>query len=706
MSEQIEVYLNRIIKYGLYAILLTPLAFWPKALFPFLTPKFILFQILVEIVFGAWLILKMIDFRNRGIFDFGNQSFFRKNYIAIALSLFMAVSLVSALFGIDFSRSFWGIGPRMTGLFAELHFFAWFLMLVTAFSNTNTRMNTNNTNNKNNIRDIRMPLINSYYYLNFSFFVSLIVAATAFYQNPQWGLAAGYGIFSNPTFVGPYLLFHFFWGLYQTLKPAKSDFKKWLFGAGTTFLFVMILFAQIRGAVLGLIVGIFALGLGLIFTNIFSRRTRILLSTFYFLLSISLIGLWFLRGNEVIQKFSPIKRVTGISLSETTVQTRLLAWRVAFKNFKDNIFFGTGPENFNFLFNKHYDPRLLKFGGGGFGETWFDKPHNAFLEILTETGIVGGLAYLLIWLAVVLALFKLFKNGQKILTSILASAFLSYLVTVFFSFDSFGSWFGLYLFLAFLASRDSNTNNTNLHANDTNRNTNNTNENKWIKNLFVTFVLIGLFVLEYFNYGIWRANLLNAGALRTFSRNPSSGLILFDKSFNHFSPYKDEYQLDMISSVAAAIQNNIRLPNWEVVINYMLEKADEAMEAHPDNAAYYTDMVKIYNILGVLGRDSQILAQAAAFGEKSLELSPNRQETLYYLTQTALLEGKTKAAVALAQKALDLEPTIRQSHWYLGLAFIANGQIQEGTAEIKKALDMHYAPQNQAEKEILKKLGL
>jgi tetratricopeptide (TPR) repeat protein len=117
-------------------------------------------------------------------------------------------------------------------------------------------------------------------------------------------------------------------------------------------------------------------------------------------------------------------------------------------------------------------------------------------------------------------------------------------------------------------------------------------------------------------------------------------------------------------------------------------------------------MVKIYNILGVLGRDSQILAQAAAFGEKSLELSPNRQETLYYLTQTALLEGKTKAAVALAQKALDLEPTIRQSHWYLGLAFIANGQIQEGTAEIKKALDMHYAPQNQAEKEILKKLGL
>ncbi|KKS69496.1 MAG: hypothetical protein UV39_C0009G0004, partial [Candidatus Azambacteria bacterium GW2011_GWA2_42_62] len=54
---RIELYLPKIIKYGLYAILLTPLAFWPKALYPFLTPKFILFQILIEIIFGAWLIL-------------------------------------------------------------------------------------------------------------------------------------------------------------------------------------------------------------------------------------------------------------------------------------------------------------------------------------------------------------------------------------------------------------------------------------------------------------------------------------------------------------------------------------------------------------------------------------------------------------------------------------------------------------------------
>src|SRR3990167_4063525 len=111
----VEYYLNRIIKYGLYAILLTPLAFWPKALFPFLTPKFILFQILIEIVFGAWLILRFLKsgFNNFPKLDFKLDF---KNWLFLALFGFFTISFISAILGIDFSRSFWSIGPRMTGL--------------------------------------------------------------------------------------------------------------------------------------------------------------------------------------------------------------------------------------------------------------------------------------------------------------------------------------------------------------------------------------------------------------------------------------------------------------------------------------------------------------------------------------------------------------------------------------------------------------
>ncbi len=675
----LEKILNKIIKYGLYAILLTPLAFWPKALFPFLTPKFILFQLLVEIVFGAWLILKIIDFRSR-IIGFRNQTNVRNRVsnILLALLCFTVISFISAFFGVDFQRSFWGIGARMTGLFAELHFLAWFLVLVGYFKSNKEEWNK---------------------YLNFSFVVALIAAATAFYQNPAWGLSLGYGIFNNPTFVAPYLIFHFFWGLYQTFKfnvgNRASNIKLWFFGMGTFFLLFIILFAQIRGAVLGLLIGIFALGIGLILSNIFNRRSRIILASVFIFFAFSFGVFWFGRHSAFVKNVGFLSRLTQISLSETTVQTRLLAWRVALEGFKNNPILGVGPENFNYLFNANYNPRLLEYG---IGETWFDKPHNAFLEVLTEVGAIGSLAYVFIWITIGLVLFKLFKKGEKLLSIILSSAFIAYLGTVFFSFDSFGSWFGLYLMLGFLASHN-NTNDTNQYANDTNK-------NQWIKNLFVIFVLIFLFVLEYFNYGIWRANIADAEALRTFPKDTEQGIVLFKKSLDHFTPYKAEYQLDLFMAIGSAIQINYPLSNPEETIKFVLAEADKMVAAHPKDAAYYTNLVKLYDILGEKGRDPQILQMARSYGDKSLALSPNRQETLFYLTKNSLLENDAKSAVAYMIKAVEADSSINSSHWYYGLALIADGQREKGVAEIKKAFELGYKPQNQKEIDFVKSLGL
>jgi len=694
--SKLELYLSKTIKYGLYAILLTPLAFWPKALYAFLTPKFLLFQILVEIVFAAWLILQMIDSRG--------QSFLRRNYIVLALLSFFAVSFVSAIFGIDFSRSFWGIGARMTGLFAELHFFAWFLVLASVATqhNPNLQIYPNSTNNKeNNIRSIRMPFVDWNYYLNFSFAVSILVALTAFYQNTQWHLAPGYTIFSNPTFVAPYFLFHFFWGLYQ-IWNSKSWQKLYYVSASALILWAIFL-GQIRGAFIGLFLGILFLGIGLIFSNIFKTRSRILIACLYAIIVLSLILGWQFRGSKFIEQ-SYFSRFSHISFEEVTVQTRFLTWQTAFKGFYDKPLLGIGPESFNYLFNAHYNPRLLMYGGSSFAETWQDKPHNAFVEILTETGIIGGLAYISIWLFVVFYLFKIFKRGpsvqasEKFLSLILASAFIAYFGAIFFSFDSFGSWFGLFLFLAFLASHNNNSN-LQIYPNFTNINQN-------LKKLFVVFVCVGLFVLLYVNYGIWRANLADADAIRYFGRDSSVGIALFNKSLNYSTPYKSEYQFDLIASVSGAIEKGVPINNLEDTVNFALNEADKAVLAHPNNAAAYTDMLRIYNILGTSGRDSQILTQAELFGKKSLELSPNRQETLFYLARTALLKNNSKLAVQLTKQAVDIDPTIKVSHWYLGLSYVANSQANEGVAEIKKALELGYKLQNAAEEAFVKNIGL
>ncbi|MBI2446211.1 MAG: O-antigen ligase family protein [Parcubacteria group bacterium] len=404
----------------------------------------------------------------------------------------------------------------------------------------------------------------------------------------------------------------------------------------------------------------------------------------------------------MIQNISILKRLTQFSLIETTAQTRILAWQTALKGFADRPILGAGPENFNYIFNAHYNPSFLKFGGGGFGETWFDKPHNAFLEILTETGIVGAIAYVLVLAAIALSLYKLWKINGKFLSVFLASAFFSYLVTVFFSFDSFGSWFGLYLMLGFLASLYNANNNAN--------NIGNKMRMPRISNLYSQFALLvivgGLLVLLYVNYGTWRANVADADALRIFSRDSTQSIVLFKKSLSYSTPYKSEYQFDLIASVAGAVEKGIPLPNFEDTINFSLGEADKAVAAHPKDAAKYTDMARIYNILGTMGRDPEILAQAEDFGSKSLVLSPQRQETLYYLARTALLKNDAKSAIIWAKQAVLADPDIKQSHWYLGLAYIANNQTQEGITEIKKAIEMGYKPQSEAEKFFIKNIGL
>ena len=699
-----EFYLNRVLKYGLYAILLTPLVFWPRALFAFMTPKFILLQILVEIVFAAWLILIFRSGLTRIWADL------RRNCVAIALFIFLLASFISAIFGVDFSRSFWGIGARMTGIFAELHFFAWFLVLVSiSKSGVDSRSPTS--------RDLDVGLLKPDFdivkYLNFSFFVALAVAATAFYQSAQWAMVWGSTIFNNPTFVAPYLIFHFFWGLYQVsnYKLQITNYKKWIFGIGSTLILFVILLGQIRGAILGLFAGILLLGFFLVSSDITSRRFKIALMALFTIIFIGLFSLWNFRDSQFIQNqnVSILKRLSQFSLSETTAQTRILAWQTAIVGFiplrgisrseTDRPILGTGPENFNYLFNAHYNPRFLKFGGGGFSETWFDKPHNAFLEILTETGIIGATAYALILAAIVLALYKLWKIHEKFLAIFLASAFFSYLVTVFFSFDSFGSWFGLYLFLAFLASHDL------IFKNSVIKNSFKI-ENLKLKILAALIVFTSTFTLLYWNYAILQANLADADALRIFSRNSAQGIVLFKKSLSYRTPYKSEYQFDLIASVAGAIEKGISFPNFEDVINFSLSEADKAVAAHLKDAAKYTDMARIYNILGTKGRDPEILTQAENFGKKSLELSPNRQETLFYLARTALLKNDAPLAVTLTKQAVLVDPDIKQSHWYLGLAYIANNQRQEGIAEIKRAIEMGYEPQNAAEETFIKNIGL
>ncbi|MDO8664742.1 MAG: O-antigen ligase family protein [Candidatus Liptonbacteria bacterium] len=144
---------------------------------------------------------------------------------------------------------------------------------------------------------------------------------------------------------------------------------------------------------------------------------------------------------------APVNRLFDISLDNKTFETRLWTWNSAWQGFKEKPILGWGPENFSAVFDKYFDPR--HFIPGQQGETWFDYAHSIIFDYLSETGILGLLSYLAIFVVFYLELFKKFKNENKILKALLVSLPFGYLVQGLALFNVFAIYINIFLFMAF-----------------------------------------------------------------------------------------------------------------------------------------------------------------------------------------------------------------------------------------------------------------
>ena len=114
--ENLEKLYFRIIEWGTYAALFTPLVFIKDYFFPFVVPKTIFFRIVVDIIFVAYILLAISNPKYRPRF----------NVLTIAVSVFLAILILTATTGVNFERSFWSTFERMTGL---LTFFTYLLFI-------------------------------------------------------------------------------------------------------------------------------------------------------------------------------------------------------------------------------------------------------------------------------------------------------------------------------------------------------------------------------------------------------------------------------------------------------------------------------------------------------------------------------------------------------------------------------------------------
>jgi len=155
-----------------------------------------------------------------------------------------------------------------------------------------------------------------------------------------------------------------------------------------------------------------------------SRFIDIIKQVSVFILPI-IIAFIFFKTNNTDQNLNVTSRVSSISTSDVSATTRLRYYTKGLEYFIENPIAGAGIGNFQLISIKLDSDNI---------ESYIVPyvAHNDFIEVFTELGLVGGLAYLLFVLSIGIYLVRLFfelnVKGERLQIIFLSMPFLIYFV--------------------------------------------------------------------------------------------------------------------------------------------------------------------------------------------------------------------------------------------------------------------------------------
>ena len=121
---------------GLFIIPFIPFIVPTSMFFPFITGKGFVFRILVEIVFGLFVALSLLDASYRP----------KMTWITKSVLLFGLIVFVADLFGVNPYKSIWSNYERMEGFVLIAHMVMYYLVLSSVLNTKNLWNNFINTN--------------------------------------------------------------------------------------------------------------------------------------------------------------------------------------------------------------------------------------------------------------------------------------------------------------------------------------------------------------------------------------------------------------------------------------------------------------------------------------------------------------------------------------------------------------------------------
>lgn len=595
------------------------------------------FRVLVEIMFSAYLVLAVIDPAYRP----------RKNYLLISITLFLIVITLAGIFGENPAKSFWSNFERMEGVITYLHLFVYFVVASTVLT----------------VRRIWEPYLNLHLVAGAMMGIEGVLQWSGKVQSLSDG-ARIEGSLGNPSYLAAYALFNIFLALFFLVRckfsTTKDKTKVFIYSAIILLQTFVLYHTETRGGVLGLIAGIILIA---VLVVIFEREKKFLrIGAGSVLLAVAILvgGFVAFRNANFITQNPILARFSSISPTEQTTKARFMVWGMAIEGFKERPILGWGPENFNYVFNKYYNPGMYD------QEQWFDRAHNVVFDWLVSGGILGLLSYLCIFGTAVYLVWKRTKISI-VEKSVLIGLLFGYFFQNLFVFDNITSLIYFYTVLGYISSLS-------LDHEDLAEDRPPLDLPMGMQYAVTGGAIILCCALVYgVNYAGY---MQNTTLFRAIYDNSTQGptaqnLALFQQAIKYNSYGTAETREQLVAmSVTGLDQVSEPTKIEQQYLGFALDELEKQTIKTPNDARY---QLFTGNFLSFLGNTDE----AIKYLTKAHELSPKKQAILFVLGDSYLSKKDFKNAETTYREAYELAPKFGEAVLYYVRILVQNKNFTE-----------------------------
>ncbi len=387
------------------------------------------------------------------------------------------------------------------------------------------------------------------------------------------------------------------------------------------------------------------------------------------------------RTNPVVVHLPLVGKLANTNFTDGGVRTRFIAWGIALEAFQARPLFGWGPENYYYAFNQFYHPESYHYSTY---ETWFDRPHNNMLDVLSTTGGLGMASFIALFVVSFITIRRKMRAGvftkwEGILTFAMLIAYVLQNITVF---DSHTSYLYFFLLLGFIAGM---------------RVPEPVSEHGSAAEMRVAYVTLGglgvaaLLLVFYTNVQPYRA--AHWGLLATsyarLGKNVVEAKRLYDIALATPTQHRVDLRVDAARDIAdvvgaGAIPGSAAAPFYDWAIALLEQNVRE----RPNDVYDHIALGQIY--MQYSGIKPELLLKAKEAFARALELSPRRQQIIFSQVRLAVTMGDLNEALRLLESARNDEERIPELHWLIAFVQWQRGDVAAAQTAAKRAEELMY----------------